>query len=116
MTNNFKYQSVQPTTRSDLVSKLESGNPEAVANALYSASKYEQDWKWVQDQCLRCLDSPDVSVRWAAVTCLGDLAFLRRSLDIQSVLPALEKAAKDPEIADPANFSLRMVKQFLVSK
>ena len=114
--SKFEYEPVQPATRNELISQLESGDPDAVANALYSASKYEQDWKWVQDQCLRFLDSPEVSVRWAAVTCLGDLAFLRRPLDIQAVLPALEKATKDPKIADPASFSLSMVRQFLELK
>jgi hypothetical protein len=114
--SKFRYEPVQPATKSELISQLESENPEAVANALYSALKYEHDWKWVQDQCLRCLDSPEVSVRWAAVTCLGDLAFFRRPLDVQIVLTALEKATQDPEIADPASFSLSMVRQFLESK
>jgi hypothetical protein len=114
--DDVKYEPVLPVSRSELTSQLESGDAETVEKALYAASRYEQDWKWVQDQCLICLESPEASVRWAAVTCLGDLAFSRRPLDIQAVLPALEKAAKDPEIADPASFSLSMVKQFLGSK
>jgi HEAT repeat len=116
VTNKFRYEFVRPTTRNELTSQLESGDPEAVAKALYSATRYEEDWKWVQDQCLKCLESPEVSVRWAAVTCLGDLAFLRRPLDIHAVLPALEEATKDPKIADPARFSVSMVKQFVGSK
>jgi hypothetical protein len=114
--SNFKYEAVQPATRSELISQLENGDPQKVARALYSASKYDPDWKWVQDQCLKCLNSPEVSVRWAAATCLGDLAFLQRPLEIQIVLPALENATKDPKIADPAKFSLNMVKQFLEGK
>ena len=116
MTSKFEYEPVHPSTKTELTRQLESGNSEEIANALYSASKYEQDWEWVQEQCLKCLESPEVSVRWAAVTCLGDLAFLRRPLDIQTVLPALEKAAKDPKLADPASFSLSMVRQFLGSQ
>ena len=114
--NNFEYESVHPSTRNELISQLESSDPEAIATALYSASRYDEDWKWVQDQCLKFLNSPDVSVRWAAVTCLGDLAFFRRPLDVQVVLLALEKAAQDSQIADPAKFSLSMVRQILGPK
>jgi len=111
--NDYKYERIDPVTRGDLTSRLESREAEVVASALYAASKYEEDWEWVQDQCLKCLNSDEVSVRWAAATCLGDLAFLRRPLDVQVVVPALERAAKDPKIADPASFSLSMVRQFL---
>jgi hypothetical protein len=111
--NDFEYESVRPSTRNELISQLESSDPETVANALYTASKYDEDWKWVQDQCLKCLNSPGILVRGAAATCLGDLAFLRRPLDLQLVLPALEKAAQDSQIADPAIFSISVVIQFL---
>jgi hypothetical protein len=111
----FKYEPVYPIAREDLVKGLESKNPHAVAGALYSATKFEEDWTWVQAQCLRKLNSTDVTIRWAAVTCLGDLAFLRRPLSLNLVIPALEAALKDPEIADPASFSLSMVKQFLAA-
>ena len=116
MANRFRYEPVLPKTRSELNRQLESGNPEKIASALYSASRYDEDWKWAQDQCLRFLDSEHVPVRWAAATCLGDLAFFRRPLDVPLVVSALERAAKDPEIADPARFSLSMVKEFLAAE
>ncbi len=111
--SDFKYERTDPVTRSELTSQFESRDPQVVARALYAASKYEEDWEWVQGQCLKGLNSEEVSVRWAAATCLGDLALLRRPLDVQVVVSALEKAAKDPKIADPASFSLSMVRQFL---
>jgi HEAT repeat protein len=111
--NNPKYEPVQPLSKRELILQIESGDPQAVSKALYSAAKYEEDWKWVQSKCLEALKSPEVSVRWAAATCLGDLAFMRRPLDTGSVIPALELATQDPQIADPAGFSLSMVRQFL---
>jgi hypothetical protein len=113
MMSDLKYERVHPVTRQELISRLESDDPEVVANALYACTKYDEDWKWVQDQCLKRLQSSEVSIRWAAATCLGDLAFLRRPLDIDAVVPALELAIQDPQIADPASFSLSMVKQLL---
>jgi len=49
----------------------------------------------------------------AAATSLGDLAFFRRSLDCDRVIPALTSAMQDPAISDPARFSLSMVTQFV---
>ena len=114
--NRLKYEPVLPATREDLDVLLKSSSPETVASALYSATKYEEDWKWEQDQCLKALTSSEVLVRWAAATCLGDLAFLRRPLNVAAVVPALEAATQDPTIADPASFSLRMVRESLMGE
>ncbi len=111
--SDLKYEPVFPVAREELVRQLESGDAKAIADALYSATRYDKDWRWVQDLCLKNLTSLEVSVRWAAATCLGDLAFLRRPLDFETVVSALEAAAKDSQISDPATFSLSMVKQFL---
>jgi hypothetical protein len=111
--NDLKYEHVRRIAKTQLITDLESENPQTVANALYSAARYEQDTNWIQDQCLTKLTSPEVAIRWAAATCLGDLAFLHRPLDAQTVILALERAKEDPAIADPAGFSLAMVKEFL---
>jgi len=113
---DLRYEPVYPMAREELVKRLASGHPQTVAGARYAAAKYDEDWSWVQDQCLRSLNSSEVPIRWAAATCLGDLAFLRRPLDVDVVVPALEVATKDPEIKDPASFSLSMVREFLVHK
>jgi hypothetical protein len=111
---DLKYEEVLPLTKSELMIQVESTDPRIVANALYAASRYEKDWKWVQGQCLKGLNSPEVSIRWAAVTCLGDLAFHRRfPIDLDLVIPALELATQDPQIAEPAGFSLSLVRQAL---
>ncbi len=109
----FRYEPIHRIARPQLINDLESDDPSTVANALYAAVKYEEDTEWVQNQCLRKLTSPVVMIRWAAATCLGDLAFLRRPLNTKLVIPALELASEDQAIADPASFSLNMVKQFL---
>jgi hypothetical protein len=113
--SEFEYQSVDPINREQLIRDLDSNDAQTVADALYSASRYDEDTMWIEDQCLTRLTSPEVKVRWAAATCLGDLAFSRRSLNIKRVIPALEAATADKSIADPASFSLSMVKQFLGS-
>ena len=111
--SNLIYESVDPISTEDLVQMFKSKDPEIVARALYAGTKWEENWEWIADQCLKFLSSPARSVRWAAATCLGDLAFLRRPLNVKVVIPALEAATRDPEIAGPADFSLSLVKEFL---
>jgi hypothetical protein len=110
---NLRYEPVNPATKAELIERLKSQDPRVVADALHAATRREGDWEWAQDLCVEGLRSPEVAVRWAAATCLGDLAFDRRPLDLKVVLPALELAVKDPLISDPAKFSLSMVRQFL---
>jgi hypothetical protein len=112
--NDLKYEAVLPLTRTELVARLESNDPHTVASALYSATKYENDWKWVQELCLKGLTSTELDIRWAAATCLGDLAFFRHfPVNFEIVILALERALQDPSIADPAGFSLSIVRQAL---
>ena len=109
---DFRYEATNPLSRTEVVRELGSGVPNRIAAALYAASRSDDDWNWVQEQCLGLAKHESVEVRWAAVTCLGDLAFLRRPLNLLNVIPVLEGALSDPEIADPARFSLKMVKEF----
>jgi hypothetical protein len=114
--SDFKYQAAHPAERDQTLRDLESSNPEVVANALYSATRSEEDPKWLESECLKRLTSAELKIRWAAATCLGDLALFRRPLDAKKVIPALEAAIEDPTISDPASFSLTMVRQFSDSK
>jgi hypothetical protein len=110
----MRYEPVRRLLKKHLLSDLEADNPEVVAEALYSAARFEEDSQWVESLLLERLTSPHVRVRWAAATCFGDMASWGRPLDLKRVIPALESARQDPEISDPASFSLSMVEQFLI--
>lgn len=85
--------------RSELERLLESGNEEAIVDAILSAASYDTDWRWVQATCLRFLDHPAKSVRWNAVTGLGYVARIHRTLDTEVVIPRLRAMMYDAEIA-----------------
>jgi hypothetical protein len=110
--SDLKYERLEPLSRDELIDRLVSNEPSVVADAIYRAARWEKDLVWVQRLCVEGLRSPHAAVRWAAATSLGDLACWRRVLDAQFVVAALERAVKDPAIADPAAFSLSMVRQF----
>jgi hypothetical protein len=110
--SSLRYEPVHRIGKPEIEVLLKSDDAADVARALYSATRYEQDWRWIQTECIRRLASSDLSVRWAAATCLGDLAFRRFPLDVGLVIPALEAASREDAIADPALYSLSMVKEF----
>ena len=107
-----KYEATPELSRIEIEQFLKSSNPCEVADALYSAARYETDWHWVQSECLSRLADSEVAIRWAAATCLGDLAFRRFPIEKELVVPALEAACRDLAIADPALVSLDLVKEF----
>jgi hypothetical protein len=109
--SEFKYEPVKSATKQEIAERLLDDDPDVVAEALYSAVRYVEGWRWVQDECLRRLKSPKAKIRWAAATCLGDLVHFGGPLDFDSVIPALEQAIQDPSIADPAGFRLSVIKQ-----
>ncbi|GGG96893.1 hypothetical protein [Silvibacterium dinghuense] len=77
-----------------------------IARALASAVQGGEDWKQAQDACLAALASPHPPVRRAAAVCLGELAALRRRMDIAVVRQALTAACEDAAVADAAQTSL----------
>lgn len=112
MPDERTYREPPVFTHSELVEELNSGDSNRIVNALVSAVRHDDDWLWVQNECLKFLQYSDVVVRWAAATCLGDLAFFfHRPIDCQKVLIALYEAAEDAAIADPAFYSIGLIKQ-----
>jgi hypothetical protein len=111
MKNRLEYKRVEPDTEARIRERIQSNNPEDVAEALYSAVRHVENREFVQNACLERLESPEIKIRWAAATCLGDLVYFGGLFDVDKVILALELAARDPSIAGPASLSLSMVKQ-----
>ena len=107
----MKYEEVHPQSRAQLVEGLTSNDPEKIRSALYSASWYESDWRWTQENCLVFLGHPDPNVRWAAALSLGYIAHFHKHLDLDRVLPALHEAHADPAISSTVGDSLDMIAQ-----
>jgi hypothetical protein len=105
----LKFEPVPRKDRQELLVELASHDSDTVAGALYSATYHDPDWEWVQGLCLGHLDSPQVPIKWAAATCLGDLAMFHKKLDLEQVLPALKNALGDPTISSPAEMSLMLI-------
>ena len=97
---------VEQRTREQVEAMLISADAKLIVRALLSAVYYDPDWRWVQTQCLYFLTHADVAVRRNAANCLGLLAVFHNKLDAEVVVPALQKAAEDPELKASAEDSL----------
>lgn len=105
----FKYEEVLDRSHQELAENLASGDSERIRSALYSASWYEEDWRWTQEHCLSFLKHSDPLVRWAAALSLGYIAQFHKKLDLEKVLPALHYAHADPAISSTVGDALEMI-------
>jgi hypothetical protein len=107
------YRAVERRTREQVEALLAAGGVEQIVSGLLSATYYDPDWRWVQGQCLFYLIHAEVWVRRNAATCLGLLAVFHKKSDVAVVLPALKKAAADPEVGAWADDSLADIRHSL---
>lgn len=98
MSEKLKYVEIPPREREELQSALKSGDPNEVCNALYSAAQHEVDWRWSQAQCLKMLNHESLLVRSAALVALGEIAIFRGHLDLETVVPEIQRFANDPAL------------------
>jgi hypothetical protein len=111
--SELRYEQFYHQSRQELAKALASGNPAEIRGALYSAAKYESDWEWTQEQCLKYLVHANGDVRWAAALSLGFIAVYQGKLDLPKVLPELHAARKDNLIAQAVEDSLEMIQQYI---
>lgn len=112
--SDMEYVPVPKRERTELEQLLSSNNPQTICDGLLSASYWEPDWQWVQDQCLLYLDSPDSKVRSFAALGLGYVAVFHGKSDLDRVIPRLTALLDDPEGAPYADDALDDVRHFVI--
>lgn len=110
MTDDLRYEEVERLTRDQVIEAFKSTDNARIAEALYSATYYDRDWRWVQEQCLHYLNFSDLWVRRNAATCLGILAVFHKQLDVERVIPKLEEAGRDEALRAYVEDSLRDIR------
>lgn len=96
MSEKLKYVEIPPRGREDLESAFKSDDPNEICDALYSAAQHEVDWRWSQAHCLKMLNHKSLLVRSAALMALGEIAIFRGHLDLETVVPEIQRFANDP--------------------
>lgn len=111
----MEYQDVKPISRQEALYAFSSGSSEAIADALIRVVFHDPDWRWVQNLCLEYTKHRDKPIVFLAITCFGHLARIHRRLDLDRVLPILEKLGKDEETAGRVEDALDDIRIFLSS-
>src|SRR5688572_23858792 len=95
----MEYHEVDPISREEALTAFASNDPELVCTTLVQVAYYDPDWQWVQEQCINFTKHPNLDICGLAVTCLGHIARIHRTLEIDKVLPILKELYKNPKIA-----------------
>jgi hypothetical protein len=113
--DNGTYGEIQEHDKNSALQELKSNDERRIVNALLGLALNEQDWKWVQDICIKFSSHSSHSVRGIAILCFGHLARIHRELEIEKVLPIVKKALYDSNdfVKGHANNALDDIQFFL---
>jgi hypothetical protein len=106
---------IEPTsiTRVEAERVFRAADTMAICHALVGVTFHDPDRQWVEEWCLTFCESPDPELRQLAATCLGHLARIHRSLDLERVLPVLRRLSADPLVSGSVDTAMDDIEQFL---
>jgi hypothetical protein len=110
---DVRYEDPPALSRQQLECEFDSDSGLRIADALVSAALHEADWPWVQDQCIRFAEHSDADVQRVAITCLGHIARLHHTLDLDRVLPLLAVKSKDSALQGTVEDTLSDIRMFV---
>lgn len=107
------YETIDPITPDEAEEMLRSGDTEAITYGLLRAAHHVEDWRWVQGECLRLLDSDNKHLQYIGAICLSHIARVRGKLDLALVEPVLKKLEGDEEIGGEIEMVLEDLEIFI---
>ncbi|MEL6150147.1 MAG: hypothetical protein AAFU54_24010 [Chloroflexota bacterium] len=89
-----------------------------VQEALVRLTFHSVDREWIESECIRLLDDPAISVgtKQLAITCIGHLARIHRTLNIETVIPVLMKVATNSALAGYVDNALDDIELFVTDE
>ena len=91
----MEYEEPTLIERKDAEVELASGNWEKISMALLRLSLHDSDPKWLEATLLPYLRHDHYWVRGVAAMCLGHVARLHGTLDLDTVIPAIRELLDD---------------------
>ena len=110
------YEEIPRLTKDTAVSDLRSGEHPRVVRALLSLALFSQEQTWVKDICVEYARSPNENIRGIAILCLGHLARIHGTLDVDSVIPVFTNLLNDQSsfVSDYADIALSDVLTYCI--
>ena len=102
----MKLEQLHPRPRTEIVRDLESDDRDTIVRALLAAALHDSDRRFLEDQIVRFLQHGDPWVRGAAAIGAGHVARLHRTIDVERVVPLIERLLAHPETLGKAEDAL----------
>lgn len=109
----MRYVEPLPITKARAEEILAGGNGDEICEAMVALAFYEADWRWTQERCLELTHHADWTLRAIAATCLGHLARIHRTLEMDRVRPRLVELMNDPQTRGYAENAADDIKMFM---
>lgn len=109
----MEYEKLTPIKRTEALSEIESGDRDRVCDALTRLALHDPDPEWLETLLMANLSKPDPWVRGTAALCLGHVGRIHGKLNLETVIPALERLLEDPETEGKASDALDDIKMFV---
>jgi hypothetical protein len=94
--NKPTYAPVRRRTREEIRTALSGGKASEIRDALISASYWEKDWRWAQQQLVDFSEYEDELVLWAVATGFAFIAAFNGDIDENIVGPILIRLKARP--------------------
>jgi hypothetical protein len=107
------YETPPHLPRDVAYAQLKEGDTRSRIEGLLSLSIYDPDWRSVQELCLQHLRDSDPDVVATAVLGLAHIARRQRDLDIDRVIPELERLRSNPKLAGRVEDALDDIRIFV---
>lgn len=107
------YEALVPISREDAAAAFQSDDDTyTVCHSLLCVALHDDDWRWALPRVLRFLTHPNPEIRGVAVSCIGFLVRIHRTIDLSRALPLLEMLREDPYCARRARDAIEDIRQF----
>lgn len=84
------YQNFSYSDKNEIELLLKTNKSEKIISAIIGAINGVEDWKWLQDLCLKYIDHSDYWVSKTAISGLGDISRIYKSLEKEKVVERLK--------------------------
>lgn len=112
----MKYKQPKPVSRDEASAILSGKSNEAKCRALVGLAFYDPDPAWLEELFLTHAQNENLDVAGVAITCLGHVARIHRSLNVTAVMPVLDELRRREPLVGRIEDAIEDFRLYLGSK
>ena len=106
------YEDLLPISRKEAEGAFRSSDIETITVALLRLVLHDPDAAWLQNTVLNFIEHPEPMIRGCAATCLGHIARIHKTIDVERSILALTKLLEDPTCSGKAEDAIEDIQMF----